>query len=281
MGKSIDMKQSKNWSGERLETFIYGNVAVEHLHRYSIAALFTQGKTVVDIASGEGYGSSILSKNAAKVTGVDIDKSAVEKAKSKYKAANLEFLNGSADTIPVADATVDVLVSFETIEHHDKHEEMFREIKRVLKPDGMLIMSSPDKKYYTDIPGKQNPFHVKELYADEFAALCANYFSHSKMYLQNCINGNSVVADGAGFSGMKVFTGNYDGIYPKEISPLYNIIIASEKPVPDLEFSIFDGEIITESIMGERIDFVRSSTTFRLGHALLYPLQRLKKIFSR
>ena len=76
----------KNWTGERLETFIYGDVVVEHLHRYAMAEMFVKDKIVLDIASGEGYGSNILSKTARQVTGVDIDKQAVEKASQKYKA---------------------------------------------------------------------------------------------------------------------------------------------------------------------------------------------------
>jgi len=62
----------------------------------------------------------------------------------------------------------DLVVSFETIEHHDEHEQMLAEVKRVLKPDGMAIISSPDKAIYTDKPEYHNSFHVKELYREEF-----------------------------------------------------------------------------------------------------------------
>jgi ubiquinone/menaquinone biosynthesis C-methylase UbiE len=66
--------------------------------------------------------------------------------------------------IPLPDAAVDFVVLFETIERHDEHERMLAEIKRVLKPDSMVIVSSPDMAIYTDKPDYHNPFHVKELY---------------------------------------------------------------------------------------------------------------------
>ena len=62
-----------SWTGERLETFIYTRDAIEHLHRYSLISKYISGKTVLDIACGEGYGSNIISKTAATVFGVDID----------------------------------------------------------------------------------------------------------------------------------------------------------------------------------------------------------------
>jgi 2-polyprenyl-3-methyl-5-hydroxy-6-metoxy-1,4-benzoquinol methylase len=63
------------------------------------------------------------------------------------------------------------VVSFETLEHHDKHDEMFLEIKRILRPGGLLLMSTPEKLFYTDLPNVQNEFHVKELYLEEFRDL--------------------------------------------------------------------------------------------------------------
>ncbi|MCY7293598.1 MAG: class I SAM-dependent methyltransferase, partial [Ferruginibacter sp.] len=140
----------ENWTGERLETFVNSEVAVEHLHRYAIVLPLVNDKKVLDIASGEGYGSNLIAGHASQAIGVDICPDAIARANTKYKKNNLKFLEGSADAIPLANAFADVVVSFETLEHHDKHEEMLAEVKRVLKPDGFLIMSSPNKKYYTD-----------------------------------------------------------------------------------------------------------------------------------
>src|SRR5213076_2544358 len=136
--------------------------------RYALSLNFVEGKSVLDIASGEGYGAALLASKAQSVTGVDIDPQTVMHAKHTYCNPKLTFMVGSCDDIPLPDGSFDVVTSFETIEHHDKHEEMLDEIKRVLKPDGVLIISSPNRLTYSDEPGYKNPFHVKELYYDEF-----------------------------------------------------------------------------------------------------------------
>lgn len=275
------MGKAKDWTGERLETYVYADVAVEHLHRYAMASMLIEGKVVADIASGEGYGSSILSKTAAKVIGIDIDAKSVALAKGKYKSANLEFREGRADAMPLDDHSIDVLVSFETIEHHDKHEQMFAEIKRVLKPGGVMIMSSPDKKYYTDVPQKNNPFHIKELYLEEFESLTRKHFTHADIYLQKCINGSSVIATVPEFHAVKVFAGDFDGIVQKEFTPLYNIAIASDNPVQKFGLFVFDGEIVTKKIHKASVDYVRNSTSFKLGSRLLSPIIGIKRMLSK
>lgn len=269
----------KKWSGERLETFIYGDVSVEHLHRYALSSMFVKDKIVLDIASGEGYGSFLMSKIARKVIGVDIDNDAVIQAKVKYRNENLHFLIGSADNIPLENSSVDVLVSFETIEHHDKHEEMFLEVKRVLKPNGILLMSSPDKKYYSDLQ-KNNPYHIKELYLEEFENLSKKYFTNVQIYFQNCINGSSIIAPINSFENLKVFSGNFEEIYAKELPALYNIVIASEELVDEVALFLFDGKIISEKINDDSISYIRSSTTFKLGSLILGPFIKLKNIFN-
>jgi ubiquinone/menaquinone biosynthesis C-methylase UbiE len=270
----------EKWSGERLETFIFGDTAVEHLHRYSMASILVKDKVVLDIACGEGYGSLLLSKIALQVIGVDIDAKVINNASLKYKNNNLKFLTGSAESIPVDDKSIDVLVSFETIEHHDKHDEMFMEIKRVLKPNGILLMSSPDKKHYIQL-GKNNPFHIKELFLEEFEKLVFKYFQYSEMYFQKCVNGSSLIANISDFNQINVVSGNYDEIFTKEFLPLYNVVIASNEKVTKINLSIFDGEIITNKINSDNINYIRSSTTFRLGSLFIKPFIKLKTIFYR
>jgi len=97
-------------------------------------------------------------------------------ANTSYPIWNSDF--GSCSKIPLLDGTVDLVVSFETIEHHDEHEQMLAEIKRFSKPNGMVIVSSPDKAIYTDKPDYHNRFHVKELYREEFEALFRTRFKN-------------------------------------------------------------------------------------------------------
>ena len=157
---SGDPETALEWTGERYLPEVAGQVALEHVHRYLCARAYCQGKAVLDVASGEGYGSALLAVTAERVIGVDLAAEAVAHAQARYRRPNLEFRQGSCIAIPLPDASFDVVVSFETIEHIDQHEAMLAEIKRVLKPDGLLIISSPEKREYSDSPNYKNAFHV-------------------------------------------------------------------------------------------------------------------------
>src|SRR5262249_52059257 len=124
--------------------------------------------------------------------GVDVAEDTIRHAAARYLRPALEFKVGSCDAIPLESQSVDVVVSFETIEHHNRHIEMLEEIKRVLRPGGVLIISSPDKHEYSDVPGSLNPFHVKELYLPEFHALLKTQFCHIALYGQRVDHGSLI-----------------------------------------------------------------------------------------
>ncbi|MDH5699723.1 MAG: class I SAM-dependent methyltransferase, partial [Nitrospirota bacterium] len=152
------------WTGERFVPGVIGDIELEHLHRYYLARELAIGKDVLDIASGEGYGSALLAEVARTVVGVDASEEVIRYASERYQRSNVQFKHGVCRHIPLPDASVDLIVSFETIEHHDEHHEMMREFVRVLRPDGLVLISSPDKAEYSDRPQFANAFHVKELY---------------------------------------------------------------------------------------------------------------------
>lgn len=156
-----------------------------HWHRYCIAADFARGRKVIDLGSGEGYGSYYMSQFAESVTGVDIDPHAVEDARLKYKRDNLTYLEGSADKIPCGDHSFDLFVSYETIEHIEKEmqKKFLHEIKRVLKPGGMLIISTPDKQR-TDEFEEKNPYHPEEFYLEDFKDFLKGYFKNINISFQ-------------------------------------------------------------------------------------------------
>lgn len=270
----------KNWTGERLETFIFSRDSIEHLHRYAIVSDYIKDKIVLDIASGEGYGSNIMSKKAKFVYGVDIDNTTVQEAKLKYKKDNLEFLIGSASDIPIEDNSIDVVVSFETIEHHDKHDEMMNEIKRVLKPNGLLIISTPDKLYYSDKRNFNNQFHIKELYKQEFTDLILKSFNNIQLLTQMFVNGNSIIQDDKINSEPQIFSGNYSDIIDLLVDPLYIIAIASDNNFEEQKSSVFDGNQIINANFKKQINKIYSSNSYKIGHLILLPFKILKKIFK-
>ncbi len=172
------------FTGERFTPECEREIWYEHYHRYAFAKNLVKDKLVLDVASGEGYGSFLLASSAKSVIGVDIDNNSIEHAKGKYNKGNLSYVQASALGLPFDDNHFDVIVSFETLEHLAQHQEMLAEFKRVLKTDGILIISTPDKKHYSDDTGFDNEFHVKELYKHEFKDLLDKHWSAQKWYAQ-------------------------------------------------------------------------------------------------
>lgn len=275
------MKNDFEWTGERLTTSKTNEIMTHHLHRYALAKLFVKDKVVLDIASGEGYGSALLSESAKHVYGVDIDEKVIRFAAEKYKKDNLSFLTGSASSIPVEDNSIDVLVTFETIEHHSKHEEMMLEVKRVLKSDGMMIISSPDKLVYSDMTGFNNPYHVKELYREEFKELLKTHFSNVKVYYQEVKYGSLIVPENNGGTGFSEINGTFDRLdfFSTIKLPVYNIAIVSDSELKIKDFpehSFFDAGDILNEIKNKEQE-IYNSKTYRLGRLMTFPIRLFRK----
>src|SRR5213594_670906 len=170
------------WTGERYVPWMEGaEIGYEHLHRYAFATQFVRNKRVLDLASGEGYGSNLLAKTAKQVVGIDIDEQAVRHAANKYIKSNLEFKAGSILEIPIkSEGVFDVIVCFEALEHVEDHDKLLSEARRLLTPNGLFFVSTPNKTLYTDEPHFNNPFHVHELYFAEFKTLLEKYFRQVK-----------------------------------------------------------------------------------------------------
>jgi 2-polyprenyl-3-methyl-5-hydroxy-6-metoxy-1,4-benzoquinol methylase len=274
------MAKKEKWTGERLETFVFNESAVEHLHRYAIAIKYGTGKIILDIACGEGYGSNLLAQSAAKVTGVDIDPGTIKKAILKYPRPNLDFIVGSIENIPLASNSFDIITCFETLEHVHDHEKIMQELKRVLKPDGILIISTPDKKTYQDAGQYSNPYHKKELYANEFNALINRHF-HSSFYLFQRLTLASY-AFLKEESTFEYFYGNYDKIATaNEIEPMYIISIASDMPIDKPTSSLFSANSILQTALNEKEASIKRTITYRIGHFILLPGKIIRNTFFK
>lgn len=259
-------------TGER-QLMDEANVAtLIHVHRYAFALPFCRDREVLDCASGEGYGSHQLASAARHVVGVDVSRDAVLHARAAYRAPNLAFLAGSADGLPLRSASRDVVVSFETIEHTLRQEPMADELRRVLRPGGLLILSTPDRKYWSDA-GVRNPYHVRELYADELRAILAKRFAHVRMLVQQAMSG-SVIAPCEEGAGIEV----------KLETPTLNLAIASDAPLPPIRASVLGGPDLERVHMDldgrireqeEVIRSLRRSRAYRLGRALTWPIRKL------
>ena len=194
------MAADLEFTGERYVPGTAGEIAHEHWHRYAFARRFVAGRRVLDVACGEGYGSALLAEVAAHVAGVDIDPRTLAHARRTYAdRANVAFLEGSATKLPLADASIDAIVSFETIEHLPAEDQprMLAEFARVLAPDGMLVLSSPNRPQYSDARGYANPFHLHELDRDELARLLAPHFPAQRWHRQRRYLGSALWAEEA------------------------------------------------------------------------------------
>jgi SAM-dependent methyltransferase len=177
------------FTGERFTPECVREIWYEHFHRYAFAARFCSGRRVLDAACGEGYGSELLARVATSVLGVDLSAPAIAHANERYTGrANLRFECADVtalDALPAA--SFDAIVSFETVEHVQAQERMVAGFARLLAPGGLLVMSSPDKRTYSDATGFRNEHHVRELYRDEFTALLAGHFPAQRLFGQKLL----------------------------------------------------------------------------------------------
>jgi 2-polyprenyl-3-methyl-5-hydroxy-6-metoxy-1,4-benzoquinol methylase len=182
------------YTGERYLPWLENAQAgYEHLHRYIFARSFADGKRVLDLASGEGYGTALLADVAESVVGVDIDLQAIRHSSSRYLRANLKFLQGSILDIPLQGQSLfDLVVCFEAIEHIEAPEKLLSEVKRVLKKDGIFIVSTPNKLTFSDETGQMWEWHTREFYFPEFRDLVRRFFSHAEFLGQRVFCGSNV-----------------------------------------------------------------------------------------
>ncbi len=219
------------FTGERFTTDCVREIWYEHWHRYAFACQLVQGKRVLDLACGEGYGSHLLASRASKVIGIDNASEAIAHASTKYVENNLEYRLGDATQIELADASVDVVVCFETLEHLGEQSQMLAEFRRVLTPEGLLVISTPDRRVYSDDAGFDNEFHVKELYKHEFEALLRQEFTAHRLYGQKLLFQSAIwIEDGSNAaSAATEKSGKIEAGMRYE--PVYWIALASQSEV--------------------------------------------------
>lgn len=193
----------------------------EHIIRYQFVAPYVADKVILDIASGSGYGVAFLADaGATHVIGIDVDEQAVSEARTLYKNPAIEFRNGDATKLDLQDNSIDIITSFETIEHLSDPEKCLSELKRVLRPDGLVFISTPNRT----LSQEKNPFHTKEFDRKEFASLLKGYFSEVKVFDQK--NGLASVISGEGQEGTVV-------VNDQASEPIYFLAVCSNKALPN------------------------------------------------
>lgn len=156
-------------------------IGLLHLYAYHAAVeRISGGDRVLDVGFGEGYGSSILASAGAEYLGLEVDQAAVEHGRARYRLA-FEMYDGH--TIPAAEGSFDLVVSFQVIEHLDEPEPWLKEIRRVLRPGGTAIFTTPNRAHrLEDGERPWNRYHVREFAAGELRELLQRSFADVRVY---------------------------------------------------------------------------------------------------
>jgi SAM-dependent methyltransferase len=176
------------FTGERvIPGEVNDDLWAEHIARYAFAARFAAGARVLDIGCGTGYGTAELAQQAQTVTGIDVSDDALAFAREHYPIPNAKFFAASATAVPFSSASFDLITAFEVIEHLDNWHDLLIEARRLLHPNGTLLVSTPNKLYYAESRASEgpNPFHAHEFEFAEFRDALGAVFPHVTILLQN------------------------------------------------------------------------------------------------
>ncbi len=229
-------EEALEFTGERFTPECVREIWYEHWHRYAFARSLVTGKRVLDAACGEGYGSALLAETAADVVGVDIAPAAVAHARARYGTSErLRFECADAADLPFESRAFDVVVSFETLEHLAAQEQLLAGFARVLADDGVLLISSPDKRTYSEVAGFRNEYHVRELYREELLGLLKAHFPHIQLYGQKLLfqsvlwNLESAATSGEAWTAADAGDTITPGL---SYAPMYFIAICTKQTLP-------------------------------------------------
>jgi O-antigen biosynthesis protein len=170
--------------GDWPERFVPGSMSglieAEHVARYAWAGQLAAGRRVLDAGCGVGYGAAALRRlGAGGVVGLDIADGAIAEALSRY-GDEAEFVTGDLLNMPFEDGAFELVTCFEAIEHVDDQERALDELRRVLSPEGLLAISSPNREVYQT----GNPHHTYEYTPDELEQALRERFAHVVLYRQ-------------------------------------------------------------------------------------------------
>jgi O-antigen biosynthesis protein len=210
-------------------------LAYEHLHRYLFALRWAEGEQVLDLACGNGYGAALLARRASHVWALDVDQETIAGARKDWCANNLTFVQGDAMQLPLRSGSIGLVVAMEALEHIKDQERLLREIARVCSEDGIALVSTPNKAVYSDAREYVNPFHVRELYFDDFVSLLKKHFKYIDVVGQQMRAGSLLSNDSADAS-FEVLVESPPGVEKAAPEPVYYLAICSNEvlriPIP-------------------------------------------------
>jgi 2-polyprenyl-3-methyl-5-hydroxy-6-metoxy-1,4-benzoquinol methylase len=222
-------------NGERMIPAFHHEAVVyaEHIVRYLFAARFVVGKQVLDVASGVGYGADLLrSAGAGEVMALDRSPEAVRYGKEHHSKSTPAYVVGDVGSLPFHSDQFEVIVSFETIEHVPDYQRFLAEVKRVLRADGLFIVSTPNRGVYVE----GNPFHTKEFTLAEFEEALAHHFRYVRTFSQDDWIASAVLSPEEMEGADRPIAGElslYKAVGKSPLETLYMVSLCSEAPIPE------------------------------------------------
>jgi len=150
------------------------------LKHINLRIIFAKIKKILDAGCGEGYGSCLISDKATEVIGIDISEEAIKHARKKYTKDNLKYELMDVQNLKFKNEIFDVVLSFQVIEHLSDHSQFLKEIKRVLKKDGLAVVGTPNKALCKG--NANNEYHVKEYRYNEYIDLLNSSLGSTEFY---------------------------------------------------------------------------------------------------
>lgn len=157
-----------------------GRISYEHIHRYALCREHVEGKRVLDLASGSGYGTALLAQRAASVVGVDLDPQMIRMAQKRYPLSNVEFIVGNCFDLPFGDASFDAVVADELIERFSDHNRLLKEVRRILRPGGIVLVSLRNSAIYNRYK-PATTVRTSEMDIPELSRVLGRHFAHVGM----------------------------------------------------------------------------------------------------
>jgi len=224
------LKSVLEYTGERI---VPGKVEPEllneHLVRYLLAARFARGGRVLDAGCGVGYGTDLLAARGARLAiGIDVSAESLGSGRSHVTRPNLLFAVGSATSTCFTSGAFQVVVAFELIEHLAAQEELVAELARLLGEDGVAVLSTPNRAARP--PGAPpNPYHVRELTAEEFSGLLGKRFPTVHLLSQGYLYGISLCPLGDQGAGAGAPARLIADLLPSFPEPQYLVAVCSRR----------------------------------------------------
>jgi ubiquinone/menaquinone biosynthesis C-methylase UbiE len=218
----------------------------EHRARYHFGAQVVAGKEVLDASCGVGYGIEIMARAGAKaVTGVDISAETIAVAKERFGRHAAALVEADLRELPFVDDSFDVVVSFETIEHVEEPEKALAELHRVLRPDGVLVISSPNPDGYVG----NNEHHIHEFRPAELREVVGGLLKNLAGFRQDAWLGSAIRPLDEDAEAPEILrTATEEG------EPPYSIVVASDAAIPALAGLVTIGDTFDVRWWSEQVE---------------------------